>query len=489
MSSRLELLTGGARDLPARQQTLRSTIDWSYDLLDAGEQTLFRRLGVFVGGCTLEAAEAVCNAEHGDLPMDVAGWRWRRWSTRACCGRKQEPDGEPRFVMLETIREYALERLEASGEAERLRRQHARYYLTLGEVDLSRSSPVAAQRGRRTWIPTTITCGRRWPGVRRQRAIQSSRYGSPARCACSGSAAAFDARRSRRWSAPSITRAASGARSPTPAARFELGQFLACTGDYAAARIQYEQALQLAREVGDPWWYAVAVEHLGNLAREQGDSATAWARLSESLALLRKLGYAGSIAEALNMLAEVAILDEDPARAEALLAESRAIEQRENADPNVIGWTLNHLGHAAQLRGAYDRAAQLHQESLECFQAFGDQHYAVTLGLSRPGRDRAGLGSPGRGRALSGAGAGAKSDAERPGQYRPGAWPGWAAWRRWTRSPSARRGCGAPPNGCGSRLAAGPRPPPARPTSGRWRWRAPSSARKPSRRRGRRGGR
>src|SRR4029078_548034 len=118
------------------------------------------------------------------------------------------------------------------------------------------------------------------------------------------------------------------------------------------------------------WWYGVAMEQLGNLAREQGDSATAWVRLTESLALLRTVGYADIIAEVLNSLAEVAILDEDPARAEALLAESRAIEQQEDADLNVIGWTLNRLGHAAQLRGAFDDAAHLHQESLACFQAF-----------------------------------------------------------------------------------------------------------------------
>src|SRR5207244_9195130 len=90
-------------------------------------------------------------------------------------------------------------------------------------------------------------------------------------------------------------------------------------------------------------------------------------RRRASLARCGALGDAGSIAEALNTLAEVAILDEDGARAEALLAESRAIEQREHAGPNTVGWTLNHLGHAAQLRGAYERAAQLHHESLTHF--------------------------------------------------------------------------------------------------------------------------
>jgi tetratricopeptide (TPR) repeat protein len=166
------------------------------------------------------------------------------------------------------------------------------------------------------------------------------------------------------------------------------------TGAYAAARAQYEQSLALAHEVGDPWWYAVAMAHLGNLAGDQGDSATAWARLTESLAFLRTLGYASSIAGALNKLAEVAILEEDAARAEALLAESHVLEHPEYADPDLIGWTLNALGHAAQLRGAYDRAAQLHQESLECFQAFGDQHHGVPWAYHGLGQTALGLGRP-----------------------------------------------------------------------------------------------
>jgi hypothetical protein len=107
------------------------------------------------------------------------------------------------------------------------------------------------------------------------------------------------------------------------------------TGDYASARIQYEQALQLAREVGHRWWYSVAVGSLGWLARE-GDSATAWARITERLAIARELGDGGGITEMLNDLAEVAILDEDPAWAEAILAESSAIKQQEYANPNNI---------------------------------------------------------------------------------------------------------------------------------------------------------
>jgi tetratricopeptide (TPR) repeat protein len=172
-----------------------------------------------------------------------------------------------------------------------------------------------------------------------------------------------------------------------------LAQFLGHTGDYAAARIQYEQALQLAREVGDTYWYAAALQRLGWLAREQGDSATAWARLSESLTICRELDDTFIIVNTLVTMAEVAILDEDSARAEALLAESGVLEQQEKHDLNMIGWTLNHLGHAAQPRGEYDRAAQLHHESLECFQAFGDQHQGLPSAYHSLGETGLGLGA------------------------------------------------------------------------------------------------
>ena len=132
LDNRLPLLTGGARDLPARQQTIRTTIDWSYDLLDADEQALFARLAVFVGGCTLEAAEAVCNAD-GDLAMDVMDGI-AALVDKSLLRQEEGPDGEPRFTMLETIREYALERLVASGEAGAIHRRHATYYLMVVET-------------------------------------------------------------------------------------------------------------------------------------------------------------------------------------------------------------------------------------------------------------------------------------------------------------------------------------------------------------------
>jgi predicted ATPase len=372
LSAPLALLIGGARDVPTRQQTIRNTIAWSYNLLNNDEQTLFRRLGVFVGGFTLEAAEAVCNGDD-DLLIEVVD-RIAALVNQSLLRKVEGPNGATRFMLLETIREYAVERLEASDEMQAVRQQHARYYLTLGVVvfpDVWHPDQTAHLVpeydnlwSALTWSQTAAgdpELALRLTGALRILWIRSGM---------------------RREAISALERALThphgvGRTVAHTQARFELGQFLSFTGDYASARLQFEQALQLAREVGDRWWYGVSVEHLGWLAREQGDSVTAWAHLSESLAIFRELGNASSIAENLNVLAEVAILDEDPARAEALLAESRAIEQQEHADPHLIGTTLLKLGHAAHLRGAYDRAAQLYHESVECFQAFGDQHFKL----------------------------------------------------------------------------------------------------------------
>jgi predicted ATPase/class 3 adenylate cyclase len=138
MLSRLEqglpVLTGGARDAPERQRTLRNTIAWSYDLLRPEEQVLFRRLAVFVGGCTLEAGEAVTNA---DMELDVFDGL-ERLVEHSLLRQSGEIDGEPRLAMLETVREYAMEKLEASGEGDAVRKRQAEHYATLSE-DMERA--------------------------------------------------------------------------------------------------------------------------------------------------------------------------------------------------------------------------------------------------------------------------------------------------------------------------------------------------------------
>ena len=131
LGNRLKILTGGARNLPERQRTLRNAIEWSYELLDEGEKLLFGRLGVFSSGATLEAIEAVCDAR-GDLPTDVFDGA-SSLLDKSLLRQEEEAIGEPRFVMLETIHEFAQVKLEESGEVEAVRRAHAEYFLALAE--------------------------------------------------------------------------------------------------------------------------------------------------------------------------------------------------------------------------------------------------------------------------------------------------------------------------------------------------------------------
>jgi predicted ATPase len=134
LDKRLALLTGGARDAPARQQPLRAEIAWSYELLDAAAQRLFRRLSVFVGGWTLAAAEAIATTHDPVFEGLNVLAGLASLVEQSLARRFDRPDGEPRFTMLETIREYALEELAASGESETIERRHAEYYLALAEA-------------------------------------------------------------------------------------------------------------------------------------------------------------------------------------------------------------------------------------------------------------------------------------------------------------------------------------------------------------------
>jgi predicted ATPase/transcriptional regulator with XRE-family HTH domain len=387
LRSPLALLTGGARDLPARQQTIRHTIDWSYHLLSEAEQTLFRRLGVFVGGCTLAAAEAVC----ADFELPIADFGLHVNSStiqnlkskiqhvldglaalvdKSLLRQVEVPDGDARFVMLETIREYALELLEASGEAERLRQQHATYYQALGEhVWSTEDGPVGGGAWVRRLQPD-------YDNFRSALAWSQTMAGD------AEGALQLSSALEALWASHGVRHEAIAAmeqalKHPLGVGRtgahwiirWDLARLLTSTGNYAAAQLHAEEALLLARELGDTNLYACALERLGSVAREQDDSATARARFSESLAIFRTLDDAHSIANALNTLAGVAIMEEDSARAEALLAKSRAIGQRAGTASDCLAWTLHQLGHVAQLQGAYDRAAQLHEESLAHFAA------------------------------------------------------------------------------------------------------------------------
>jgi predicted ATPase/class 3 adenylate cyclase len=180
LNSRLKLLTGGARDRPARQQTLRNTIDWSYALLSPEEQTLFARLSVFAGGCTFEAADAVCNPE-GELDALEGMISLVDKSLL----RREGGDDEPRFVMLETIREYAAERLNVEGGTRQLQGCHLRYYLGFAEHGspmLGRAGqPGGVERVERDYLLPRARSGTKWARLLRQRRREKVNCGWPRR--------------------------------------------------------------------------------------------------------------------------------------------------------------------------------------------------------------------------------------------------------------------------------------------------------------------
>jgi tetratricopeptide (TPR) repeat protein len=294
--------------------------------------------------------------------------------------REQGGDGEPRFVMLETIREYALECLEGSGEADLLRRQHAAYYRHLAAEVWSTGGASARQlqpeydnfRSALAWSQTTagdsevaLELGNTLYVLWTSRNVPHEAIAELER---------------------SLNHPLGVGRSTAHhGARMDLGYWLAFTGNYAAARIQYEHALVLARELGDTARSGWTLERLGWLACEQGDSATAWARLTESLAIFRALDDPAEIVATLNSMAALAIAEEDPARAEALLVESRTMEQRVTPNSthlvwrlNYLGllqhsirlaWTLNRLGLTAQLLGNVALTSHISTTNAQCHQS------------------------------------------------------------------------------------------------------------------------
>ena len=336
---------------------------------------LFTRLGVFLGGWTLDATAQVCNAA-GDLPGDMLDGL-QALVDHSLIQQNAMNEGGPRFTMLETLREYALERLDASGEAEAVRRQHAEYFLALADAGGSSNPRQYLQPG---WLDRMET---EYDNLRAALTWSQSVTGSAElglRLAVGMTGAGSDNwSEARNWLESALAHAdAEGMGYPQARAKvlWKLGEVLAHQGDYAAGQAHMAHSLRLFQELGDLPWSAFLLEGLGWLAREQGDATTARALLEESLALFRELGDESGMAAALVTLGQVAVMQEDAAWATALLEEGLALS-REVGNLESMGWALNHLGHVAQLRGEYGRARRLHEESLPLFREIDEQYAGV----------------------------------------------------------------------------------------------------------------
>jgi non-specific serine/threonine protein kinase len=364
LEQRLPLLTGGARDLPARQQTLRNAIAWSYDLLDPEEQTLFRRLAVFADGVSFEAAEAVANP-NGEL--DIFG-SLERLLEHSLIRQEVGLEGEPRFTMLETIREFGLEQLEESGEAEAVRQRHADFFLGLTERTESEL------RGPRQ----SLWLDRLESDLDNLRAALEWALHADQEAALRLATALFWFWYSRHpnegqaW----LDRAlAGGEATPTALRARALGRVASLTwmqGDYDRAATLDEEALLAAREAGALAEAAYALVDLGLVELNRGDRLRAAALLDDGLRQYRELGDEWGTALALNCRAEVLRAEGNYARALAYYEEAGVLFTRLGDRLGTALTSLN-IGDAAHHQGQPARAVAALEEALRAADGLGDQ--------------------------------------------------------------------------------------------------------------------
>jgi tetratricopeptide (TPR) repeat protein len=404
----LKLLTGGPKDLPARQQTLRGAIDWSYDLLDEPEQTLLARLGVFVGGWTIEAAEAVCNPQ-GEL--DVLGGVEILLDNSLIKIASTEYD-EPRFELLQTIREYALEKLQDKGEMDILQERHAAYFNQRSDEimwDLYSTSSVEFlgflereqdnYRAALTWslgsperlaVGIQITSrifwfwyrfghfheGREWC----ERLI--SRSGELGKQPLRGMLL-MTAGMMAMWETD-LDAAAEYSLESLEIWRIHeepegmgfslltLGVVLLNQGRDDQARPYLEESIEVFKEIGATWPQGTALVHLGNVALGQGDIDAALVYLERGEQIARQIGDPWQIAFAVNNRGEVARVLGEYAKAHQYYIETEQYYQKADAVGDQAR-LVHTFAYIAQHEGDLEKAEAKFRESLESFLELGNK--------------------------------------------------------------------------------------------------------------------
>lgn len=367
----LDLLTGGARDLHSRQQTLRNTVAWSYDLLNPFEQRLFRRLAVFAGGCTLESTEAVCNTRC-DLGLDVLTGL-SSLMDKSLVQQGEDRQREPRFLMLESIRQYAFERLRESGEETQTRRSHAAYALVLAEE----LRPERAQRSIAGWLEN---CDSEHDNLRA--ALDWLVEADHGEWALRLGLALFQFWEARehlvegRQRLLSILRMKSTAAAASARARisFCTAAFMASQRDYGEAFQLFDDARRLYAELDDQKGVAAAVTAMGTNRRLSGDLSSGRVWLEQALGLYRDLQDRPGIAGAAANLADVLNAQKEHRAARTLMREALEIF-RQLGDSSGIAWSLNRLGDIAYQEEPdnLNEARRLYGEAAEIFLRIGDR--------------------------------------------------------------------------------------------------------------------
>ncbi len=446
LEHRLQVLTVGTRDVPARQQTLRGMLAWSYDLLDVKEQCLFRRLSVFAGGCTLEAVEAMY-ATLDDIPVYVLDGVASLIDKSLLQQTEQEGD-EPRLLMLETIHEYGLECLSASGEMEITQKAHAAYYLALSEqAELELRGPqqaedeeseqsiggreMALRLGGALWIFWWVRG--HWSEGRNflERALSASEGAAASVRAKALFAAASltfiqsDYEWAEALSEESLSLyrelgdqigiahslyllgTVSWAKGNTAAARslmeralvlgneanykeyvadslFSLALLANSQGEYIRARSLFEESLAVFREVENKRGIAHSLSQLAQVIFvSQGDQERVHSLIEECLALSREIGFKEGIAASYSLSGQLALGQGDVVTAHSLLEKS-VVLYREMGHCHGTAEALAVLGKVEARRGDYAAARSLYEESLTLSGALGEK-WVVTLDLVRLG--------------------------------------------------------------------------------------------------------
>jgi predicted ATPase/transcriptional regulator with XRE-family HTH domain len=403
LDHRLRLLTDGARDAPERQRTLRGAIAWSHDLLSAEEQIHFRRLGVFVGGCTLAAAERVCGAS-GDLGVDVLDG-FAALVDQSLVQQGEGSDGEPRFAMLETLREYALEQLDTAGERHLVQQRHAADVLTLA----AEAEPhlFTAERGR--WLRRL---SEEQDNIRAALRFSIDQDDPELGLRLVGALWMWFLRRllveGRSWAEDLLAHPGAGQRTAARAsALFAAGHFawlqgdvrtmrtrldesvairrdlsddaglgralpflgLAIDDDHKAARRLAEEGVALCRQLEDSWGLAMGLTNLGRIEATWGHDLAAENPLEEATALFRSIGDGWLLALPLNSLGAIAYRQGNYMKAQAAFEQAlpcfQAVEDRRNTTQ-----VLTNLGYVALARGEVNQARAIFTESL----TFGREH-------------------------------------------------------------------------------------------------------------------
>ena len=368
LQSRLDLLTKGASDLSERQRTLRRTIDWSYDLLSESEQKLFWRFSTFVGGATIEAAEAVCDTRL-DLGMNIFDGLTSLLD-KNLIQRVDQNQSEPRFTMLETIREYALERLALSGEGPLTRRSHAAYCMVLAEEGNPELDPIA----RTKWL---ARCDTEIDNFRAALNWLFENHELEWAIRLSMALIRFwDMREhfmeARKHLKNLLQLIESGYVKERGRICTFLGAMTTSQGEHESAEAFLKKGLALYGELDDEWGIAASWNALAIAARDRGNFEEAESYFEISLAYWRKLPDRISMARCLHNLASAAKMQRDFPRATTALAEAISIF-RELGDTSGAAWSINQSGDLELEQDRIESAHNLYHEALDLFRKTDDR--------------------------------------------------------------------------------------------------------------------